>query len=212
MPKLLKLLVIAMWLGAGWAIAHPVSFKGGVGLMFYNQPDSIDWQAVYSVTSNLAVGVDYARDTMMGQERQFVIPRINWLIHRWNGKDYQANLYVYGGYGVANVPGLTHGTIFAGGEADYETRQVYFSGKGYTLQTSSIPDSTVYQLRAGFAPYVGDFEGLNTWVIGQAQYYPGAAAEEVRVGPVLRFFYRNVLWELGTSLRGTWSFNFMLHF
>ena len=205
-------ILAALLLGSATALAHPVAFQGALGVMAYHQPDMIDWQIAYSVTSRFALGVDYYRDAMESVTKTYYIPRVNWLVHRWNGKDYQANIYVFGGYGVVSSGGSEKGALFGGGEADYETRAVYVSGKATTRIAKDLNDSTMYQLRAGIAPYAGDYEGLNTWLILQSQYFPNSAEENLRVGPVLRFFYRNVLWETGVSSRGTWNFNFMVHF
>lgn len=196
---------------AAEAMAHPVAFKGAWGIMAYHQPDAINWQLAYSATSRLAFGADYLRDAMSGPERHFGYGRLNLLLKRWNGDDYQANVYAYGGAGAAIEPGATRLAALAGGEADYETRKIYFSAKAMALFVRDGDDMVAYAARAGIAPYVGEAGDLHTWLIAQALYYPSATSEPVRVGPVLRFFYHNVLWELGVSVRGTWSFNFMVH-
>jgi hypothetical protein len=192
------------------AEAHPVAFKGAIGLMAYQQADMLEWQALYSVTNRYSLGVDYIWDTMEGPARRLLLARVNWLAHRWNGSDHQANIYVSAGGGAAFLTGATQGAGLGGLEADYETRRVYFSGKTQGIFTRGS-GYWFHQLRAGFAPYLGDYEGLNTWLIVQLQSFPQASADKLRVGPVLRQFYKNVLWELGVSSQGAWSFNFMVH-
>lgn len=211
MLKQFAILLLA-FLALPAAQAHPVAFQGALGLMSYNQPDMTDWQIAYSLTSKLAVGFDYYRDSMEPTTKSYYIPRLNWLVHRWNGKDHQANLYLFGGYGLVNSGGVNRGAAFGGVEADYETRSIYVSGKATTRIAKDLNDSTMYQARAGIAPYEGDYEGLNTWLILQGQYFPNSAVDKLRVGPVLRFFYRNVLWETGVTSQGMWNFNFMVHF
>lgn len=194
----------------GTAHAHPVAYQGAIGLMGYHQADMLEWQALYSVTSWFSFGVDYSWDRMNGPERQVAVGRVNWLAHRWNGRDYQANLYLSAGAGMLERLGTTQGTGLAAVEADYETRKVYFSGKVQSVLAKGAGFSS-YQLRAGVAAYPGEYEGLNTWGIVQLQYFPEAASDQLRVGPVVRFFYRNVLWELGVTSEGLWNFNFMFH-
>lgn len=197
---------------SGNALAHPVAFKGAWSFMAFNQPDMLDWQLLYSFHRKFSLGVDYFRDTMEGQPRYFLIPRVSWLVNRWYGADSQGNIYVYGGIGAAKKSGADSLAAEGAIEADYETREIYFSGKALVVAANGFDTLTMYQLRAGFAPYVGEFEDLHTWLILQGQYFPNAVDERLRVGPVMRFFYNNVLWELGVTTQGSWNFNFMVHF
>ena len=36
--------------------------------------------------------------------------------------------------------------------------------------------------------------------------------EKLMLTPLLRFFYHNVLWEIGSSTRGDWMLNLMVHY
>lgn len=179
--------------------------------MAFNQRDMLDWQVLYSFERNLSLGVDFIRDNMEGPDRYFLLPRISWLIHRWNAKDSQANIYVYGGAGAATKDGLTKFAAEGAIEADYETRKIYLSGKGTWVGADSFDPLHVYQLRLGFAPYLAEFDDVHSWLIAQAQYFPYASEEKLRVGPVLRVFYKSVLWEMGVSAQGSWNLNFMVH-
>lgn len=179
--------------------------------MAFNQADMLDWQLLYSFERNFSFGLDFYRDTMEGPDRYFLIPRLSWLVNRWNGDGYQANIYVFGGVGAARKNSITEPAIEGALEADYETRQIYFSGKATAVAAKNFDTLAVYQLRAGFAPYQGGFEELHSWLIGQAQYLPYARENRWRVGPVLRLFYKSVLWEVGVTTQGNWNFNFMVH-
>jgi hypothetical protein len=212
-----------MWLKRIWiallplalssaAQGHPVAYKGAWSFMAFNQADMLVWQLLYSFERQFSLGVDFYRDTMEGPERYFLIPRLSWLVKRWNGTDSQANVYVYGGVGAARKGNATQLAAEGAIEADYETRQIYVSGKASVVGAETFKTLAVYQLRAGFAPYLGDFEGLNSWLILQAQYLPNAPQDTLRIGPLLRLFYKNVLWETGVTTRGMWNFNFMVHF
>jgi hypothetical protein len=208
MKRILTLISLAFLTQAQ---AHPVAYQGALGLMGYHQADMVEWQAMYSVTSRYSLGVDYVWDRMDGPDRQLVLARVNWLPWRANGTDSQANLYLSAGGGALERSGGFEGAALIAAEADYETRHVYFSGKGQAVFAKGA-GYELYQLRAGVAPYVGEFEGLNTWAIVQLQYFPQALTDSLRIGPVVRFFYRNVLWEFGVTSRGLWSFNLMFHF
>lgn len=179
--------------------------------MAFNQADMLDWQLLYTFHPKLSLGVDFVRDTMEPQERLFLIPRMSWLVQRWNATDSQANIYVYGGVGAARKGDLTEPAVEAAVESDYETRSVYFSGKAQVIAAKNFNTLAIYQLRAGFAPYVGESNELHSWLLAQAQYLPFAPDQTVKVGPVLRMFYKNVLWELGVTTKGNWNFNFMVH-
>lgn len=207
----LKLIaILACWTAA--ALAHPVAYQGAVALMSSHQKDMSDVQIAYSATPRVAIGVDYRYSSMFGTESQYAIPRVNFLLKRWNGPEQQANLYLYGGYGIAKQGQQLQGAFFGGGEADWESRALYFSAKASTTVAPSFDNLTMYQARAGFAPYQASFEELQAWVILQSQYFPKAFEESFRIGPVLRFFYKNFLWELGATVRGNWNLNLMVHF
>jgi len=203
-------LIITLFLAPSLG-AHPVSFKGGYSFMAFHQADMTDWQLLYTFHPRSAIGVDYIKDSMEPESRYFLIPRLSWLVKRWNSLESQGNLYVYGGVGVARQGALTQAAALGAVEADYETQEVYVSGKATQLRAEHLNALEIYQLRAGFAPYVGESGDLHAWLIGQAQYLPNATMESLRVGPVLRLFHRNVLWELGLTTQGSWNFNFMVH-
>lgn len=180
--------------------------------MSSHQKDMTDAQVSYSANARVSVGVVYLYSSMFGMESQYAIPRLNFLLKRWNGPEQQANIYLYGGYGVAKKGQRLQGAFFGGGEADWESRSLYFSGKASTVVAASFENLTMYQTRAGVAPYQASFEELQAWVILQSQYFPRASDESFRIGPVLRFFYKNFLWELGATVRGNWNLNLMVHF
>ena len=211
MLKRTQLFISCIIIGAPLSLAHPVSFEDGWSFMAFNQSDMYDWQLLYTFKPNLSLGVDFIRDNMELQERYFLIPRLSWLVKRWNETESQANIYVYGGVGAARKGSFSNPAIEGAIEADYETRAVYFSSKAQIVAAQDFNTLATYQLRAGFAPYLGESGELHSWLIGQVQYLPFAAEQSLRVGPVLRMFYKNVLWEFGVSTKGSWNFNFMVH-
>jgi hypothetical protein len=49
------------------------------------------------------------------------------------------------------------------------------------------------KLRLGFAPYLAEFDELSFWLILEDR----KSTEQSSVFPILRFYYRNALWEVG---------------
>src|SRR5690606_20988808 len=94
--------------------------------------------------------------------------------------------------------------------ADWEDREDYFvfKTKNYYYDDENTQD---YTLRYGLAPYVAGLDELQTWMIFQAYYY-SRQSKEVIVTPMLRFFYKNVLWEIGSSLKGDSFLTLMVHY
>lgn len=179
-----------------------------------NQEDSINWQVSYSLRHWFSLGVDYAYDNMTPTEpaKNYVLARANYLVKRWNAPDSQGNIYIYGGGGALEQGGEKDTAWLYGLDADWETRKIYTAAKAQFLDSSDTQLQSMYQARLGIAPYVTSFDKLHTWVIAQIQYYPEAYDEKWRVGPVMRFFIDNVLWEMGVTSRGSWTFNTMVHF
>ena len=56
--------------------------------------------------------------------------------------------------------------------------------------------------RFGIAPYIANYDEFQIWVVGQVEYMP-TIDDTIMVLPMLRYFYRTVLWETGVSLDGT---------
>lgn len=194
--------------------ASLVTYQGGYMFTAENQSDSVAWQLAYSPRPFLAVGVEYMFDRMNGatQARETLLARSNYLLKRWNESDSQANIYLFGGLGGVRVSSSNKMAWLAGAETDWESRIFYLSLRGQMVDASQLAAQRFGQLRIGMAPYLTDFESLHSWFIVQAQYWPDALDEKLRVGPILRFYLKNVLWELGVSARGSWTFNTMIHF
>jgi hypothetical protein len=64
--------------------------------------------------------------------------------------------------------------------------------------------------RVGFSPFKADFNSLQSWAMLQLWSDP-VTSQELKVTPLLRFFYQNVLWEMGASTKGDMMLNLMVH-
>ena len=67
------------------------------------------------------------------------------------------------------------------------------------------------QVRVGLSPVKALFENLQTWFIVKGMVIQNVE-DRVMITPMLRFFYQNVLWEMGSSTRGDWMLNLMVHY
>lgn len=197
-------LIFVLW-GAVSAQAHPVTYRGGWSLNSESQADMNELMLVYSPSFNSAVGGSYLRM----DNREFAFARVNWLVQRWNQMDSQGNLYLNVGTGGGKTSERTTSAHFGEVMADWESRKIYTSFRHQQVLHQDGEDFGATKLRAGFAPYLGDYEDLNVWWIAQWQ-----RTEERKEGEAfqfLRFYLRNVLWEVGTGFNGNWAFNLMLH-
>lgn len=191
------------------SFAHPVIYKDGWALSSANMPDYSNNYVMYSFSNKFAIGVDHWRFTKDEANTEIGLLKLNHLLWRGNGEDHQANVYLHGGLGVRDQewrPRGTYGDYLIGAEADWETRVLYTSFKYYQFS-----DLAMTQGRIGFSPSIADFESLQTWFMVQGMVIDDIN-ETVMITPMVRFFYQNVLWEVGSSTRGDWMLNLMVHY
>lgn len=206
----MKLLFCVLFLFAQNALAHPVAYEGSTGIMGYHSKDMSDMELNYSVRYWFAPSIQALRFQEGRARPNVVLGKLNFLAKRWNGENFQANIYLHAGAGNSDLSGRNR-TVFHGGfTADIEDRKHYFLTEAGTLRTASGAEVTMWKLRAGFAPYVADFDKLHSWFIVEANRNTYGAGQ-VEIVPTLRFFYENVLWEIGASLKGTLHLNYIIH-
>lgn len=202
--------ILFLFLSAN-ALAHPVIYKDGWAISSNNMADYSNNYVMYSFTNNLAVGVDHWRFSHKDHDRNndLGLVKLNHLLWRHNGEDSQANIYLHGGAGVEDQEferKKLRGAYMYGAEADWETRSLYTAAKHYQFN-----DIAVTQARVGFSPKHAKFEDLQTWFMVQGMVI-NDVNEELMITPMVRFFYHNVLWEMGSSTRGDWMLNLMVHY
>jgi hypothetical protein len=196
---------ILLFLAAPDAHAHPVAYQGSTGVMGFYSGGMMDFEVNHSLRYWFAPAVQVLRFTENTSKPDYFLGKLNFLAYRKNGEDYQANLYLHAGAGRSSERGVFH----YGVTADAENRRVYFLGQWDSILNSARTERRWWKLRAGFAPYLAGFEGVHSWLILEAnQKIPG----RVSLVPTLRFFYQNVLWEIGSSLDGEIHFNHIIHF
>lgn len=195
-------------------LAHPVIYQGGKVVSSFNMASYSDNQFLYSFTPRWATGLNHWRFTKGEKNTEMGLARLNRLLWRHNGEDSQANLYFLSGIGMVDSEIERKGTreVYMGGfEADWETRTLYTALKYYYFSSPALTDISMAQARIGFSPFESGFENLQSWFMVQAMVMP-EVEPNVIITPMLRFFYKNVLWEMGSSIRGEWMLNLMVHY
>jgi hypothetical protein len=204
-------LFLSIW--ATRSEAHPVAYAGSSSIMTWNSKDMSEWMFVHSFTTNYALMARYERVQTKDRERTFYIPQVNFLLKRWNELESQANIYLSAGHGGEKINSSLKDTSAIALETDWESRKYYTSFKEDVLISHKQSGESIYytRARAGFAPYLAEFNEINTWFILQAEH-SNKSTENFELTPMIRVFYHNVLAEIGVSARGNAQFNFMVHF
>ena len=201
--------------GAAWVLAaatplvtnaNPIAFADGTTVMVeYGAGTMKEAQAFYAPRYDLSVGggyVEFDSDESSRTEK-VTYARLNYLVHRWNLEDAQANLFAWGGAGAATGNTFS-GTQLAGNvgaQADFETRRVYASLKT-DLQRASAFGTRVDTLQLGIAPYKHEYTQLATWFVVQARDYTGGIHSGVETSFLVRLFKGGAWVEAGLTTAG----------
>jgi hypothetical protein len=211
---LIGLVGILTFLSAFPVFAHPVIYKDGIVASSSNMQSYSDNQLMYSWSSRWSSGLNHWRFTKEDENTEFGFLKLNHLLYRHNGESSQGNIYLHGGVGIADSEikkRQTNDAYMTGFEADWETRTLYTALKYYYFTSPKVTDISMAQARVGFSPYEAGFDQLQSWFMLQAMIMPEVESEVI-ITPMLRFFYKNVLWEIGSSTKGEWMLNLMVHY
>jgi hypothetical protein len=202
------LLTVAFMILSLKAFSHPVIYQGGWALNSSNMSMYSNNYALYSLTNRISVGVEHDRF----DEEELGLLKMNSLLWRHNGDDSQANLYFHGGAGFIdqNEKG-SRGIFNLGIEGDWETRTLYTSWKHLQFPGAKDANYSITQGRVGLSPVKTPYEQLQIWFMLQGMVIHDVE-DTLMITPMLRFFYHNVLWEVGSSTRGDWMLNLMVHY
>jgi hypothetical protein len=198
--SLLLVLLLALVLTAE-ANARPVSYVGGWTIIETSNRQSTAALVHYTATPKLSVGGraewDRNADFMMA------VVQPTWLAKRWFGRDFQANVYLTGGLGLAkginSNPMGSDTAYFAGVMADWETRRHFLSYETRYLDAGHFGDNFMQAARVGWTPNEGDTGDLHTWLMVEVDHRPDAR-ESVGVTPLIRFFKNALLVEIGYNI------------
>lgn len=207
----MRIISILILLTSLKSIAHPVSFKDAIGIMSYNSSEMNEILLTYSFNQKIALGHTYIKE----KKSEFYIPRINLLAKRWNNEDSQGNLYLSLGSGLEKYNNSTSSVRLGEVVADWESRKYYtYIEHLYMLRDNkenlnwTERDDNHTKMRLGFAPFLADYKDLNIWFISQ---FTKHNTENIETTQFLRFYMKNVLWEIGADFNGGFAFNFMIH-
>lgn len=206
---------IVLFLNLGTAIAHPTSFEGGYTLMTEMSSVKSETSLVYSPRWYWGLGVNFEQ---MNDQVRLTSTQFSWLVKRWNLDHAQGNIYLYGGPGYADflqtdTSGFGSGGFYRlGFQADYETRKFYTMVRVHENRLFENNERILSQvdLRVGFAPYIANYNELNSWIILNLRTMNDF--EDVAVIPTLRFYFNNFLWEIAQDFDGVSYLTFMTRF
>ena len=192
--------------------AHPTSYEGGFSFMSEMSKKNQEFTMVYSPKYWLGAGAVFTRSP---EKFNIITSQIGWLMRRWNLPEAQGNAYLLGGIGYdiltqSMEQEISGGMYRFGIQLDYETRRIYtftrYVEHRFFKDNKRIDDQ--FSVALGFAPYLGKFDELNSWVV--FKFTAGDRFNERAYILMLRFFYKNFLWEIGQDFDGNSQLNFMI--
>ena len=124
------------------------------------------------------------------------MPEINTLLKRWNLPDGQGNIFNMSGAGIATYRGSNQPSLWTAFLADYESRRWFLSYEPRFVWDGNIEKSVWERARIGFAPYLANYDDLNTWIMFQVDHHP-AKHDHFVATPLIRVFYKTYLFEVG---------------
>ena len=193
------------------AEAKPISYVGGIMAMQENDETGHTLSLDYTIDPRLAVGLYAKKEINQKKEFETIGPQANILIKRWNFPGAQANIFNMTGVGVSRYHGDNEASAWTSILADYETRRVFTSYELRGMYAGDLEKSVWQRARVGFAPYLANYDDLNTWFMVQVDHHP-AKDDTLVVTPLVRFFYKTTLVEAGYSSNDHVMFNWVLQF
>lgn len=205
------LLLIILFSFASSANARPVSYSGATMVMTEIDHTGQQIWGNYSPTAKYSIGAFIDKET--GGKEDYDVYGVSYshLLKRWNMDAAQANIFLTGRTGVADLN--DEGNFFASSElaADYETRRVYFAYMNSLKYVDDVEKSFEQRFRAGVAPILAEYGDLQPWLIMQADHHPTGKDEWV-ITPLIRVYYTQSLAEFGISNNKDVLFNLTLQF
>lgn len=210
-PKIFSTTLLLVMIGQG-ASAHPVSFKGGHQLEI-TASESVWMTSLHrSYSARQAYGAQWMHLDGHGVDKHAFSLQHNWLGKRWFLPHAQANFYYGVGLGYSSTAPDGRDSLLGNAfvQLDYETRRIYTAWKTHFM-VDELGSISIHSAAVGFAPYLAEYDELNTWLLLRAEYSDGFA-DDIEIIPTLRFFYSNYFWEVGIDTDGRLRAMFMAHF
>src|SRR3954464_12254824 len=190
--------------------AKPLSYVGGTMVMQENDETGHTLSIDYTFDPRFAVGL-YSKYEMNQDEFWMAGPQLNTLLKRWNLPEGQGNIFAMPGAGIARQGTRNEPAAWFTLLGDYETRRLFFSYESRFMYARDIENSVWQRAYAGFAPYLADYEQLNTWLLIRVDHHP-AKNDHFVVTPVIRFFYKTIWLEAGYSSNNHVMVNWTVQF
>ena len=179
------------------AKAKPLSYVGGTMLMQENYETGHTVTVDYTFNPHFALGF-YSKYEIGGNDFFVGGPQVNTLLKRWNLPDGQGNIFNSSGAGIARQGSNTQPAAWTGFLADYETRRIFLAYEPRVMFAGDIEKSFWQRASVGFAPYLANYDQLNTWLLVKVDHH-SAKTDHFVVTPFIRFFYKTIWLEAGYS-------------
>jgi hypothetical protein len=193
------------------AQGKPLSYVGGTMVMQENDETGHTLSIDYTFDPHFALGLYSKYEINQSHEFWMTGPQVNLLLKRWNLPEGQGNLFAMTGVGEARQGSRTEPAAWLTLLGDYETRRVFFSYESRFMYTRDIEKSVWQRSYAGFAPYLANYDQLNTWLLIRLDHHP-AKSDHFVVTPVIRFFYKTIWLEAGYSSNNHVMVNWTVQF
>jgi len=197
-PYLLSFSLLFTSLVALPAPAKPISYLHGTMVMQENDETGNTLAIDYTFHPHFALGLYAKRDTG-GQEFFTIGPQLNTLIKRWNLPEGQGNVFGMTGVGMARQGSKSEPAAWAAFLADYETRRVFLSYEPRLTYSGDIEKAFWQRAQIGVAPYLADYDHLNTWFVLRFDHHPAKDDGHFVITPMIRLFYKTIWLEAGYS-------------
>ncbi len=192
------------------ALARPITFRDGSRVAFETHPVIQDLDLAYSVSARAALGFEAIwHSSPQSPKETAIVARWDQLWWRANDEDFQASVYTLIGLGYLYSGSGEHNETLHfryGLSGDAENRRFYSAASFAQGVSPRLTPSNELRFRLGFAPYLAEFDQLQSWVLLQ---YDVDTIHEDRtswIGPVLRFSFKSFLWEIGSLTQpGQWQ-------
>lgn len=200
-----KFLIVFLF-SSSLAYAHPVIFKGGTVFETDQNPHEQHLGLSYTFHPKTAAAFDYLKFNELKTE--FYFAKMNYRLWRQNETESQANIYISLGAGQRRENQLLTNSGLAELHLDWEDRDYYVSAFQKYISQKDLDPIWMSRARFGLAPFRADYNDVNVWFIAQFDKMNG---EHWQTTPLMRTYYKNILWELGASLNGNYQINLMFH-
>src|SRR4029078_5497825 len=166
MKKVLVLLLCFLVLIAvETAETKPLSYVGGLMVMQENDETGHTLTIDYTFDPHFALGV-YSKYEINERDNFWMVgPTLNTFIKRWNLPDGQGNIFNMTGAGMARQGSRNEPAAWTTMMVDYETRRLFASYEVRFMDARDIESSVWQRAYLGVAPYLANYDQLNTWML-----------------------------------------------